>query len=179
VTPPRLTLASGSPRRSELLRAAGFDFVVRPSGVPEPPFAGGDPASYAEGLARAKAESVDGDVVVGADTVVVVDGRVLGKPRDPAEAADMLRLLSGRAHDVITGVAVKRGGALRSAHATTRVTFRQLDDSEIARYVASGEPLDKAGAYAIQGGAARFVTDVSGDHDTVIGLPIRLLRSLL
>jgi septum formation protein len=176
---PRLTLASASPRRSELLRAAGFDFEVRPGGVVEAPWSGGDPGEYAESLARAKAASVAGELVVGADTVVVVDGRVLGKPAGPDDAAAMLRLLSGRDHEVITAVALNRGGALRWASARARVTFRKLDPDEIAAYVASGEPLDKAGGYAIQGGAAGFVVGLEGERDTVIGLPIGVLRRLL
>ena len=175
----RLVLASASPRRIELLRAAGYEFDVRPSGADEPPFAGGDPAAYAESLARAKAARVPGALVVGADTVVVLDGDVLGKPAGTSEAAGMLRRLSGRTHEVVTGVAVRRDGELRSGHAAARVTFRPLAEDEIDAYVASGEPLDKAGAYAYQGGAGAFVTRLEGDPDTVIGLPLALLRRLL
>jgi septum formation protein len=175
----RLVLASASPRRTALLLAAGYDFEVRPSGLPEPPFAGGDPAAYAESLARAKAGRADGDVVIGADTIVVVDGAVLGKPDDPAAATAMLGRLSGRTHRVITAIAVRSGGGVRSAHASTSVTFRTLTAREIADYVATGEPLDKAGAYAFQGGAGAFVTCLDGDADTVIGLPVALLASLL
>lgn len=174
-----LVLASASPRRADLLRQAGFDFTVQPSGAVEWPYPGGDPADYAESLARAKASGVAAPVVIGADTVVVVDSRVLGKPRDPDEAASMLRVLSGRSHEVITGVAVNDRGVLRWAHARARVTFRRLEPGEIARYAGSEEPLDKAGAYAIQGAAAGFVERLEGDLDTVIGLPIRLLRKLL
>jgi len=152
---------------------------VQPSGAAEWPYASGPPATYAEALARAKVAAVAGDVVIGADTVVVVDAEVLGKPAGPEEAAAMLRRLSGRAHEVITGVAVRAGQAVRSAHARTRVTFRTLDEEDIRAYVASGEPLDKAGAYAYQGGAAGFVTEVEGDADTVIGMPIRVLNQLL
>jgi septum formation protein len=152
---------------------------VRPSAAAEWPYAGGPPASYAEALARAKVAAVAGDVVVGADTVVVVDAEVLGKPAGPEEAAAMLRRLSGQAHEVITGVAVRAGRAVRSGHARTRVTFRALDEEDIRDYVASGEPHDKAGAYAYQGGAAGFVTQLEGDADTVIGLPIRVLKDLL
>jgi septum formation protein len=176
----RLVLASTSPRRAALLRAAGYDFDVRPSGAEEWPFTGGDPAGYAELLARAKAGGGDGDeVVVGADTVVVVDGSVLGKPAGPDHAAAMLRRLSGRTHEVVTGVAVRHRGGLRSGHARTRLTLRVLEEQEIRAYVATGEPLDKAGAYGYQGGAARFVTRLEGDADTVIGLPLALLRELL
>lgn len=198
---PRLVLASASPRRAELLRAAGYAFEVRPTGVAEPPYRGGDPALYAESLARAKAASAgtqspglegpdrwspvgvamsgEDEVILGADTVVVLDGEVLGKPRDPDDAASMLRRLSGRTHRVITAVATNRGGVLHWGHATTEVTFRPLEPGEIARYVAGGEPLDKAGAYAVQGGAAAFVERLEGDRDTVIGLPMALVRRLL
>lgn len=180
----RLILASESPRRAELLREAGFAFEVRPAGVAEWPYRGGPPAAYAESLARAKVEAgaaaaASDEVVLGADTVVVVDGDVLGKPRGAAEAVAMLRLLSGRGHDVITAVAVGRGGAVRSLHDRTRVTFRSLDADEIGAYVAWGEPMDKAGAYAIQGGASAFVAGLEGRRDTVIGLPLPLVRRLL
>jgi len=175
----RLVLASGSPRRVALLRGAGFDVDVRPSGVAEWPYPGGDPVAYAEALARAKAEAVPGEVVVAADTIVVLDGDVLGKPAGPAEAASMLRRLSGRTHDVVTAVAVRRPGGVASAAARARVTFRALSAGEIEAYVRSGEPMDKAGAYAYQGGASAFVTALEGDPDTVIGLPVRLLYELL
>lgn len=176
----RLVLASTSPRRAALLRAAGYDFDVRPSGTEEWPYAGGDPAGYTESLAEAKA--IPGgrhEVVVGADTVVVVGGTVLGKPADAEDAAAMLRRLSGRTHEVVTAVAVRHGELLRSGHARTQLTLRPLDEREIRAYVATGEPLDKAGAYGYQGGAARFVTRLEGDVDTVIGLPLALLRELL
>jgi len=176
----RLVLASSSPRRAALLRAAGYDFDVRPSPTEEWPFPGGDPASYTESLARAKAaDGAADEVVVGADTVVVLDSSVLGKPVDADDAAAMLRRLSGRTHEVVTGVAVRHGGWLRSGHARTRLTLRVLDEREIRAYVETGEPLDKAGAYGYQGGAARFVTRLEGDADTVIGLPLALLRELL
>lgn len=175
----KLILASASPRRERLLRDAGFDLEVRPSGAEEWPFAGGDPGAYTEALARAKVAAVEGDLVVGADTVVVLDGEALGKPAGAADAGAMLRRLSGRAHRVVTGVAVRRAGAVRSAHASTLVTFRELTEREIRDYVATGEPLDKAGAYAWQGGAGAFVTALDGDADTVVGLPLRVLRVLL
>jgi septum formation protein len=178
----RLVLASASPRRAALLRAAGYDFEVRPSGAVEWPFPGGDPAVYAEALATAKvaqAHAAPGEVVVGADTIVVLDGVVLGKPAGEADARRMLRALAGRAHDVVTGVAVRRDGATRAAHARSQVTFRALSDQEIDAYAATGEPLDKAGAYAYQGGAGPFVTHLEGDADTVIGLPVSLLERLL
>ena len=172
-------LASASPRRAALLRGAGFEFDVRPSRVVEWPYAGGPPARYAEALARAKVAAVAGDVVVGADTVVVVDDEVLGKPVGPQEAAAMLRRLSGRVHEVITAVAVRDARGVRSAHTRARVSFRTLSEEDIHEYVASGEPDDKAGAYAYQGGAAAFVSGLDGDADTVIGLPIRVLERLM
>jgi MAF protein len=122
---------------------------------------------------------VAGDPVVGADTVVVVDGEVLGKPRSPQAAALMLRRLSGRTHEVVTGVAVKDRRGLRSGHDRARVSFRDLSSGEVQAYVASGEPLDKAGAYGLQGGAANFVTQVVGNPQTVIGLPVDLVERLL
>jgi len=175
----RLVLASTSPRRAALLRDAGYDFEMRGSGVDEWPYPGGDPAAYAESLARAKAAAVEGPLVVGADTIVVVDGAVLGKPEGPADAEAMLRRLSGRTHTVVTAVAVRQDRALRSGHDRTRLTLRTLAEPEIRAYVAGGEPLDKAGAYAYQGDARAFVTEIDGDTDTVIGLPIRLLARLL
>lgn len=175
----RLVLASSSPRRAALLRAAGYEFDVRPSGLEEWPYAGGDPARYAESLARAKAAGGADEVVIGADTIVVLDGSVLGKPAHAERAAAMLRRLSGRTHEVVTGVAVRHGGSVRSGHARARLTLRALQEDEIRAYVETGEPLDKAGAYAYQGGATRFVTRLEGDSDTVIGLPLALVRELL
>jgi MAF protein len=117
--------------------------------------------------------------VVAADTVVVLDGDVLGKPATPDEAAAMLRRLSGRTHDVVTGVAVKDRHGVRSGHSTARVSFRSLRPAEVRAYVASGEPMDKAGGYGLQGQAAKFVSRVEGERDTVIGLPVELVRALL
>lgn len=175
----RLVLASTSPRRAALLRAAGYDFEVQPSGVEEWPYPGGDPAAYAESLASAKAAAADGAVVVAADTIVVLGEDVLGKPEGPNGAAAMLRRLSGRTHSVLTAVAVRSNGDVRVDHARTRLTLRPLSDAEIADYVATGEPLDKAGAYGYQGEARRFVTAIDGDADTVIGLPIAVVERLL
>ncbi len=153
--------------------------MVRPGQVVEWPFAGGDAAQYAEALARAKAAAAEGEVVLGADTIVVRDGSVLGKPRDPEEARAMLLSLGGRGHDVVTAVAVLDRGSERWGHERARVWFRALTRAEVAAYVAGGEPLDKAGAYAYQGGAAAFVERLEGDPDTVIGLPLELVRRLL
>ena len=184
----RLILASGSPRRRELLRNAGFTFEVIPPEVAEDNPDNDAPAKLVERLALDKAEAVagrfhrqDNVVVLGADTVVVVDSTLLGKPASPAEARQMLQRLSDRTHEVITGVALVEPETARRtvAHETTRVFFRPLEPQEMEDYVATGEPLDKAGAYAIQGGASRFVTRVEGCYFNVMGLPVALVDRLL
>lgn len=178
-----LILASASPRRRELLTTAGIEHVVDAANVDETPHAGEAPAAYAERLARAKAAAVAArhpeTPVLGADTVVVIDDTILGKPVDAADARRMLTLLSGREHVVLTAVAVARRGLVRSSVAETSVVMRHISGPEIDDYVATGEPMDKAGAYAIQGGAAGFVRSVFGDFDTVVGLPIAVVRRLL
>jgi septum formation protein len=180
-----LVLASASPRRKELLAQAGFSFDVRPAHIPEDPKPGEDPIAYVTRLAREKAEAVYdqlGDasaVVLGADTTVTLDDHILGKPEDAADAARMLRLLSGRTHRVITGVAVVSGKATEVAAEVTAVRFVTLSDQEIADYVATGEPMDKAGAYAIQGRAARWISRIEGCYFNVVGLPISLVATLL
>lgn len=183
VTP--LILASQSPRREALLRQVGLEFEVFPSGVEERLREGLPPAEGAEKLALQKAEWVaarcsDG-LVIGADTVVVVDGRVLGKPTGVEDARDMLRLLSGREHEVITGIAVvdAASGRSRSDHVVTAVGFAPLTQEIIDRYVATGEPLDKAGAYAIQGYGALLIEGIRGCYNNVVGLPLRRLAELL
>ena len=184
----RLILASGSPRRRELLRNAGFTFEVIPPEVAEDNPGNEAPAMLVERLALDKAEAVagrfhrqDNVVVLGADTVVVVDSTLLGKPASPAEARQMLERLSDRTHEVITGVALVEPETARRtvAHETTRVFFRPLEPQEMEDYVATSEPLDKAGAYAIQGGASRFVTRVEGCYFNVMGLPVALVDRLL
>ena len=177
---PRLILASASPRRKMLLEKLGVPFRVVPANVPEDEVAPEAPPEIrVERLALAKAEKVFQDhresLVIGADTVVDVDGQVLGKPRDEAEASAMLRLLSGRAHWVHTGLALVGPGVRRSLHESTRVWFRRLDPEEIEAYVATGAPLDKAGAYGIQEQAATFVSRVEGCFFSVIGLPLARL----
>jgi len=171
-----------------LLRNAGFIFEVVPSRIEEDNHTAGDPVAYAQRLAQLKAEKVaqrfapqEDVVVLGADTVVVAEGVVLGKPRSAEEAAAMLEKLSGREHQVITGVALLGPGGARRAVAceTTRVFFRPLARKEIEDYVASGEPVDKAGAYAIQGRAGRFVTRLEGCYFNVMGLPVGLVDRLL
>jgi septum formation protein len=182
----RLILASESPRRAELLAAAGFSFeVVRPL-IDESPRVGETPEAYVERAAREKAERVacreSGTVVLAADTVVVVDGAILGKPADDGEAAEMLKRLSGRRHDVLTGVAIRTARELLTAVERTAVHFLPLSEAEIAWYVASGEPRDKAGGYAVQGLASRFVERIEGSYSNVVGLPVatvyRMLRRL-
>ena len=209
-----LVLASASPRRQELLRAAGILFSVQPANIDETPRAGELPRECAERLAREKALAVwDGrqrDMVLAADTIVVVDQMILGKPVDAEDAARMLRLLAGRVHQVITGVCLVRpvesgqspvrgeaepGAArrretpyeilrtrnreLRTSSETTLVTMSELLDDEIRDYVATGEPMDKAGAYAIQGRASRWIPRIEGDYSNVVGLPVALVYRML
>lgn len=173
-----IILASTSPRRAELLTAAGIPFVTQPVDVDETARPGEAPAECAQRLAQAKAGAVArpaGSVVLAADTLVVVDGDALGKPRDAADAAAMLRRLSGRTHEVVTGVAIAHDGGTIVDLVSTQVTFETLTHGEIAWYVATGEPLDKAGAYGIQGGASRFVTRIDGSYTNVVGLPVELV----
>lgn len=177
-----LLLASGSPRRAELMRAAGFEFDVAPPDVDESPLPGERPREYVLRLALEKARAAraaPGQVVLGADTTVVIDDTILGKPATAVEAADMLRRLSGRVHEVWTGVAVRRDGAEVSEVGVTRVEFAPMTPDEIAWYVASGEPEGKAGAYAVQGLASRFVTHIEGSYSNVVGLPVALVYQLL
>ena len=178
-----LILASGSPRRAELLARAGYRFEVVPPDIDERRQAGEAPRDYVARLAAEKAAAVapryPERVVLAADTTVVVDAAVLGKPRGPDEAAGMLRRLSGRAHDVLTGVAVRRGGACLGAVEQTAVHLADLDEALIAWYVATGEPSDKAGGYGVQGIASRFVTRVEGSYSNVVGLPLALVDRLL
>jgi septum formation protein len=173
-----LVLASQSPRRRELLGCAGIPFVVRPSSVDEARIGDEDPGEHVRRLAREKAQSVacgPDEIVLGADTVVVIDGEVLGKPSDPEHAARMLRQLSGRAHEVVTGICLRTSNRLIVDMESTRVRFVRLSEEEIAAYAASGEPLDKAGAYAIQGLASRFVGRIEGCYFNVVGLPVALV----
>ena len=179
----RIILASASPRRAELLRAAGIEFDVIPADADESPKVGEAPGAYARRVAESKATAVapraNGRFVLAADTVVVDDGTMLGKPRDPVDAARMLRRLSGRAHDVVTAVALLTPGGLASHVESTRVELSSLTENDIAWYVSTGEPSDKAGAYAIQGYASRFVTRISGSYSNVVGLPVHVVWALL
>ena len=189
-----LVLASASPRRRELLAQAGYTFDVRPANVPEDPHPGEEPVAYVARLAREKAEAVyrtlaanggtelagGGELaVLGADTTVVVDGKILGKPEDAADAARMLRMLSGRTHRVITGVALATAEGTEVAAEATAVQFVTVPEEEIAAYVATGEPMDKAGAYAIQGRAARWIPRIEGCYFNVVGLPLALVTAML
>ncbi|MGA2712181.1 MAG: Maf family protein [Bryobacteraceae bacterium] len=173
----RLVLASRSPRRAELLQAAGFEFTVRVAEVDETPREGESPREYVLRLAEEKARAVaadDGEIVLAADTTVVLDSEIMGKPADSADAARMLRALSGQRHEVITGICLRRGMQVVSDLASTAVWFAELSDAEIADYVASGEPMDKAGAYGIQGLASRFIDRIDGSYTNVVGLPVAL-----
>ncbi len=189
----RLVLASASPRRADLLRAAGIEFAVVVANVDESIVAGETAEQHVRRLAEAKARAVvpkaGQQPVLAADTVVVVDRMILGKPADDRDAARMLRLLSGRAHEVMTGVVLAHEPAKAGPHdskpgpydsrvAVTTVEFSPLTDAEIDWYVATGEPRDKAGAYAIQGLASRFVTRIDGSYSNVVGLPVALVYGL-
>jgi septum formation protein len=189
-----LILASASPRRQELLRNAGIPFTVQPADIDETPRAGEAARDCAERLAREKALAVSRrcpeNYVLGADTIVVVDDAILGKPRDADDAARMLRMLSGRTHAVITGVCVVGPAASsqlpvasktepQTTSETTFVSMGELSDDEIRDYVATGEPMDKAGAYAIQGRASRWIPRIEGDYSNVVGLPVALVYAML
>jgi septum formation protein len=185
-----LILASTSPRREELLRNAGIEFVVQPANVPEEILPGESPEACVERLARSKAATVfdlrtaqqSGHSVLGADTIVVVGNEILGKPTNSADAARMLRRLSGREHRVITGVCLIQPGPPRKEdvrHEITRVTMSVLPEEEIAAYVTQGEPMDKAGGYAIQGRASRWIPRIEGCYFNVVGLPISLVYRML
>ena len=179
----KVVLASSSPRRHDLLKLIGVDHEVVPADLDESQLPGEKPAIHAERLARSKADAVARSradaLVIGADTIVVVDERILGKPRDVADAAHMLRMLSNRSHVVMTAVAVALGGRTLSLVEKVTVSFRDLTEDEIARYIATGEPMDKAGAYGIQGYGATIVRRVEGDYFAVMGLSLVRLVDLM
>jgi septum formation protein len=181
----RLILASASPRRAELLASAGYEFDVAPTDVDETPGVAESPESYARRVARDKAIAAcarcqpTDRVVLAADTVVVVNGQILGKPKDSEDARRMLRLLSSGVHEVHTAVVVSTPAGERAELVTTRVRFVPMDEAEIAWYVASGEPEGKAGAYAIQGRAARFIDRIEGSWSNVVGLPLATVARML
>jgi septum formation protein len=173
-----LVLASQSPRRAEILLQAGIPFTVRLAAVDETPLAGERPEDYVQRLAEAKALAVcaaPDETVLGADTTVVVDGEMLGKPLDSADARRMLAALAGRRHHVLTGICLRRGSQTVRDCATTAVWFAPMSDGEIDAYAASGEPLDKAGAYGIQGLASKFIERIEGCYFNVVGLPVALV----
>ena len=178
-----LILASRSPRRAELLAAAGISFEVLAADIDETPRTGEAPDAYVERLAIAKARAVlalrPESTVLGADTTVVINGFLLGKPVDAREATAMLQRLRGRVHDVFTGVALVSAAGVQSAVDRTRVWFDPVTDEDISWYVASGEPVDRAGAYAIQGLASRFIPRIEGSYSNVVGLPVALVFSIL
>jgi septum formation protein len=179
-----LVLASASPRRSEILRAVGWPFETAPADIDETQLDGEAPDDFVRRLARRKAEAIASTrlfgLVLGADTTVLVDGQILGKPRDEDDARRMLRLLSGRTHEVLTGVALIRAESGRAAVGVerTRVRFAEMNEAEIAWHVETGDVLDKAGAYAVQGRAALFIEGIEGDYWNVVGLPVRLVYEL-
>jgi septum formation protein len=189
-----LVLASASPRRRELLTRAGYTFTIHPAHIPEDPLPNESPIAYVVRLARQKAEAVFAEItkanasetrasahpqVLGADTTVTLDNQIFAKPADPEDAVRMLRLLSGRTHRVITGVALVTAQRTEVAAEVTGVRFLTLSDEEIAAYVTTGEPMDKAGAYAIQGRAARWIPRITGDYSNVVGLPLALVSTML
>ena len=174
-----VVLASGSPRRRDLMATIGVAVRAVPPDVDETRHPGEEPDQYVERIARLKASAVDGDVVIAADTTVVHAGSVLGKPGHPAEARAMLARLAGETHAVFTGVAVRSGDAMSSAVDRTLVRMTSMTDDEIARYVSGGEPMDKAGAYGLQGKGGIFVESVDGSPSNVIGLPLHLAARLL
>jgi len=180
----KLILASGSPRRAEILDAVGWPFEVVTSGIDETRSPGENPVAYVQRLALEKAEAVaakrEEGLILAADTTVVVEDQLLGQPEDDHDAQRMLRLLSGKWHEVLTGVALLRiGGESKLGIETARVRFAELSQTEIDWYVSTGEPRGKAGAYGIQGKAALFVQEVSGDYFNIVGLPIRLVYEMI
>jgi septum formation protein len=179
----KLVLASGSPRRAEILERAGWPHEIIVAGIDETLLPDEEAASYVQRLARSKAEKVasglDGGLVLGADTTVVVADQILGQPVDEADARRMLELLNAKWHEVLTGVALVRvGGETRVGYETTRVRFAEMSDEEIDWYISTGEPFGKAGAYAIQGNASLFIEEIEGDYFNIMGLPIRLVYEL-
>jgi septum formation protein len=177
-----LVLASQSPRRAEILRQAGIPFVVRATAVDETPIDGESPEDYVRRLAEWKALAVEAspdEIVLGADTTVVIDGEMLGKPVDTADARGMIARLAGRRHDVLTGICLKRRGRRVRDWAATQVWFAPMREAEIDAYAASGEPMDKAGGYAIQGLASKYVERIDGCYFNVMGLPVSLVYRYL
>lgn len=181
-TIPTIILASGSPRRAEMLRALGLLFDIEPAAVDERHHRGEAPVDYARRVAADKAVANAAHhpdaFIIGADTVVVVESHVLGKPKDTGDARRMLRLLRDRTHEVITAVALRSGGRTEIEHCATKVTFRPMTASEVDWYVDTGEPMDKAGAYGIQGAASLFIDRIEGSWANVVGMPIHVMPAL-
>jgi septum formation protein len=178
----KLVLASRSPRRAELLKAAGFEFTIRAADVDETPRESEAPRAYVQRVAEEKARAVQAnadEIILAADTTVVLESEIMGKPVDAPDAARMLRALAGRRHEVITAVCIRRGDRVTCEIASTAVWFAPLSDGEIADYVASGEPTDKAGAYGIQGLASKFIDRIDGSYTNVVGLPVALTYRLI
>jgi septum formation protein len=182
LTKPPIVLASASPRRQELLKTSGIEFVVRPADIVEVPLPGEMPRAFAERMALEKAhaarQSAD-EIILTADTVVAIADEILGKPEDTDDAVRMLRRLSNKTHSVITGVCLSGRNFEDVLSETTTVEFSAINQAEAREYVATGEPMDKAGAYAIQGGAAKWITKVEGDYSNVVGLPLELVKKML
>ncbi|HVF29316.1 MAG TPA: Maf family protein [Pyrinomonadaceae bacterium] len=180
---PKLILASGSPRRSEIMNSVGWPFTKDVPDIDESERDGESAADYVRRLAKEKAEAVAGShpgaIVLAADTTVVIDGRIIGKPADQADARRMIRMLSGKWHEVLTGVAVSRDGKLDVDLQSTRVKFAEMNDAEVQFLVEKGDPLDKAGAYAVQAQAALFIEGIEGDYWNVVGLPISLVYRMV
>ncbi|MGE0102555.1 MAG: nucleoside triphosphate pyrophosphatase [Blastocatellales bacterium] len=176
-----LILASASPRRAELLKAAGIEFNVRVADVDESILPGESPADYVLRLSIDKARAVarPGEIVLGADTTVVIDEIIAAKPVDLEDARRMLRALSGRWHEVLTGVTIVAGDQTISGVETTRVSFIEMSDSEIEWYIGTGEPMDKAGGYGIQGFASRFIDRIEGSYSNVVGLPVEMVYRMI
>lgn len=173
-----MVLASRSPRRAELLTAAGIPFTVRAADVDETPLPNESPLGYVTRLAKEKAQAVSAgadELVLAADTTVVLGSEILGKPENQTDATRMLHALSGQRHDVMTAICIKIGNRLKTDVAKTAVWFNRMSDAEIAEYVASGEPVDKAGAYGIQGLASKFIERIDGSYSNVVGLPVALV----
>ena len=177
----KVILASASPRRRELLRLVVPEFEIRVSSADETINPEWTPEQTVQELARRKAQAIDAEdaLIIGADTMVFVDGTALGKPTDREDAARMLRMLSGRAHDVLTGVCIREGRRLRTAAERTKVYFSAMTQAEIDEYIATGEPMDKAGAYGIQGMASRYIQKIEGCFFNVVGLPVYQLYQML
>lgn len=180
---PKLILASGSPRRAEILTSVGWGFTKQAADIDESLNDNESPENYVVRLAREKAEVVavrfPEEIVLGADTTVVIEGQIIGKPTDLDDSRRMLRLLSGKWHEVLTGVAIVKNGETNSAMQRTRVKFAELSEDEIEFLTLNGDPLDKAGAYAVQAQAALFIQGIEGDYWNVVGLPIRLVYELV